>query len=129
MSKRVTLTLSAELYEQIQRWAAVTGQDLKETLIDALTIALAPVFDAPRPSNPITTLSDEELLDRCKVEMDPYKAQRLSRLLQKERAGLLKDAERRELDTLISIKNRLWMTRSQALDEAERRGLRAATVV
>lgn len=38
MSKQVTLTLSNELYEQAQRWASITQQNLQEALADSLAI-------------------------------------------------------------------------------------------
>ena len=124
MSRRVTLNLSNELYEQAQRWAAVTQQDLQDALEDALSIALPPMSDAPQVEEPVTSLSDEEVLALCEVEMDQAQGQRLSRLLEKQREGALSDEERRELQALIQIYNYLWIRQSKALAEAVRRGLR-----
>jgi hypothetical protein len=124
MSKQVTLTLSDELHRRAHQWAAITQQDLPEALIDALCIALAPAFKAPRSNNPTTTLSDQELLARCRAEMDPAKGQRLSRLLRKQLAGTLDEGERRELESLMYTRNQLWIRQSEAQAEAERRGLR-----
>jgi hypothetical protein len=124
MSKQVTLTLPDELYRQAQRWAAITQQHLDEALIDALCMALTLASDDPPSNNPVASLSDEELLARCKIEMDPVQAQQLSRLLQKQREGRLSAEERRELDTLIHIRNQIWVRQSEALEEARRRGLR-----
>jgi hypothetical protein len=123
MSKQVTLTLSNELYQQARRWAAITQQDLDEALIDALYIALNLASDDPPSNNPIGSLSDEELLARCKAAMDPAQGQRLNHLLQKQRMGMLSAEEQRELDTLIHLRNKIWIRQSEAREEARRRGL------
>jgi hypothetical protein len=128
MSKQITLTLSNELHKQARHWAAITQQDLPEALIDALCIALTPALDAPRSNNPVTTLSDQELLARCKTEMDPAKGRRLSRLLRKQLVETLDEGERRELESLMYTRNRLWIRQSEAQAEAERRGLRVQSL-
>ncbi len=124
MSRQVTLTLSNELYEQAQRWATVTQQGLQDALEDALSIALTPMYDAPQMEEPVTSLSDEEVLALCEIKMDQTQGQRLSRLLEKQREGALSDEERRELQALIQLYNYLWIRQSRALAEAVRRGLR-----
>ena len=45
MNTQVTLTLPDELYEHARRWAIITQRDLSETLTDALTIVLTPVYN------------------------------------------------------------------------------------
>jgi hypothetical protein len=100
MSKQIVLTLSNEFYQQVQIWAAITRQNLEEAL------------------------SDEEVLKRCRLEMDPGQALQLGRLLEKQRQGTLTTEERRELESLIYVRNQLWIRRSEAQEEAERRGLR-----
>jgi len=71
MSRQVTLTLSNELYEQAQRWAAVTQQDLQDALEGTLSIALPSMSDAPQVEKSVTSLSDEEVLALCEVKMGP----------------------------------------------------------
>jgi hypothetical protein len=44
----------------------------------------------------------------------------LSRLLQKQREGRLSAEESRELDTLIYVRNQIWVRQSEALEEARR---------
>lgn len=123
MSKQVTLTLSNELYEQAQRWASITQQNLQEALADALSIALTPVYDAAN-EKPVEELHDKELLALCEVKMNHTQGQRLSLLLEKQREGMLNDDERRELQALFQIYNHLWIRQSKALAEAVKRGLR-----
>jgi len=124
MGKQVTLTLSNELYEQAQRWADITRRDLAETLTDALSIALAPVYGDPQLEKPVSSLSDEEVLDLCEIKMESVQGRRLGRLLKRQREGELSDEERRELQALVQVYSRLWIRQSEALAEAVRRRLR-----
>lgn len=123
MSKQVTLTLSNELYEQAQRWASITQQNLQEALADALAIALKPMHDTPNEKS-VEELPDEEVLALCEVKMNHTQGQRLSLLLEKQREGMLNDEEHRELQALFQIYNHLWVRQSKALAEAVKRGLR-----
>jgi len=125
MGKQVTLTLSNELYEQTQRWAAITQRDLSETLADALAIALAPVHVAPRSDKPVSSLPDEKVLALCELKLEPEQGRRPSQLLERQREGMLTADERREMLALSQIYHRLWIRQSEALTEAVRRGLRS----
>ena len=62
MSTQVTLTLPDQLYEHARRWAAITQRDLSETLTNALTIVLTPVYTTPRLERPVSSLPDEDVL-------------------------------------------------------------------
>lgn len=124
MSKEVTLTLSNELYEQAQHWATLTRQELQEALTDALSIALAPGYKISEPEQPVSSLSNEQVLSLCNVKMDPDQGKRLSHLLKGQREGELSAEERRELHSLMQVYNYLWVRQSQALAEATKRGLR-----
>lgn len=123
MSKQVTLTLSNELYEQAQRWASITQQNLQEALADALAIALKPMYDTPN-EKPVEELSNQEVIALCEVKMNHTQGQRLSHLIGKQREGMLNDEEHRELQALFQIYNHLWVRQSKALAEAVKRGLR-----
>ena len=124
MSTQVTLTLSDELYEHAKRWAIITQRDLRETLTDALTIALTPVHSAPGLEIPVSSLSDDEVLALSEVQMKPAQGQRLSKLLEKRREELLTETEQSELLALVQVYDQLWIRQSEALAEAARRGLR-----
>jgi len=124
MNTQVTLTLSDELYEHAKRWATLAQRDLSEILTDALTIVLTPVYTAPRLEKPISSLSDEEVLALSKAQMNSEQGRRLSKLLEKQREGMLSKGERQELLALMQVYNQLWIRQSEALAEAVRRGLR-----
>ncbi|MEE8391228.1 MAG: hypothetical protein V3S14_10600 [Anaerolineae bacterium] len=81
MSTQVTLTLPDELYEYARRWAMITQRDLAETLADALTIVLTPVYTTPRLERSVSLLSDEDVLTLSKAQMRLVQGRRLSELL------------------------------------------------
>ena len=124
MSTQVTLTLPDELYEHARRWATITQRDLSETLTDALTIVLTPVYTMPSLEKPVSLLSDEDVLALSRAQMKLAQGQRLSELLEKQREGALAKGERPELLALMQVYSQLWIRQSEALAEAVRRGLR-----
>ncbi len=124
MSTQVTLTLPDELYEHARRWATITQRDLSETLTDALTIVLTPVYTIPRLEKPVSLLSDEDVLALSRAQMKPAQGRRLSELLEKQRESVLTEGERSELLALMQVYSQLWIRQSEALAEAVRRGLR-----
>ena len=124
MSTQVTLTLPDELYEQARRWATITRRDLAETLTDALTVVLTPVYTAPILEPPVSALADDEVLTLASGQMEATQGQRLSALLEKQQEGLLAQNERSELLALIQLYEQLWIHQSEALAEAVRRKLR-----
>lgn len=124
MSTQVTLTLPDELYEHARRWATITQRDLSETLTDALTIVLTPVYTMPSLEKPVSLLSDEGVIALSRAQMKLAQGQRLSELLEKQREGALAKGERPELLALMQVYSQLWIRQSEALAEAVRRGLR-----
>jgi len=124
VSTQVTLTLPDKLYERARHWATITQRDLSETLTEALTIVLTPVYTAPRLKRSVSSLSNEKVLALCKARMRPAQGRRLSELLEKQREGTLTERERPELLAVMQVYNQLWIRQSEALAEAVRRGLR-----
>ena len=124
MSTQVTLTLPDDLYEHAKRWAAITQQDLSDTITAALAIVLTPMHTAPKLERPVSSLSDEDVLALSKAQMSPTQGRRLSKLMEKQREGTLAENERPELLALMQIYDQLWIRQSEALAEAVRRGLR-----
>jgi hypothetical protein len=124
MNMQVTLTLPEELFELAKRWAAITQQDLTDTLTDALTIALTPVHTAPEMEEPVSSLSDGDVLALSMAKMNPAQGRRLDQLLEKQREDMLSEDERPELLALVQIYHQLWIRQSEALAEAVCRGLR-----
>ena len=124
MSTQVTLTLPDQLYEHARRWATITQRDLSETLTDALTVVLTPVYTTPRLERPVSSLPDEDVLALSKTQMRPAQGRRLSELLEEQREGVLIESEHPELLALMQVYDQLWIRQSEALAEAVHRGLR-----
>lgn len=124
MSTQVVLTLSDDLYERVQQWAAVTQRDVPHILADALDIALTPLLASPEEAQPVTSMSDAEVMALARVPMAPQQGKRLDHLLAKQREEKLTVQEQSELLALMHGYHRLWLRQSAALAEAVRRGLR-----
>lgn len=124
MGTQVTLTLPVELYTRSQRWATITRRELSETLTDILSDVLRPIGLTPEIDEPVSTLSDQEVLALSKLQMATIQARRLNKLLEKQRESELTGAGRLELRALIQTYEQLWIRQSEALSEAVRRGLR-----
>lgn len=116
--------LSDDLYQRAHQWAAITRQDVSQTLVGALDIVLTPIATAPELEKPVSALSDDEILALTRVQMAPVQGKRLEKLLQKQQQTILSMDERSELIVLIQIYHQLWIRQSEALAEAVRRGLR-----
>ena len=124
MNTQVTLTLSDKLYQHATRWATITQRDLSETLTEALTIVLTPVYTTPSLEKPVSSFSNEDVLALSRAQMEPAQGRRMSELLEKQREGVLTGEERPELLALMQVYDQLWVRQSEALAEAVRRGLR-----
>lgn len=129
MTTQITLTLPEEVYRRASHLAQLLNRDLADVLTEAITLSLSPVAIPPhQPSNtsfqPIATLSDTEIIALTELEMEPDQDQRLSELLDQQQAGVLTDAERPELSTLMQIYQEKLLQKAQALREAVQRGLR-----
>jgi len=68
--------------------------------------------------------SDQEVLAAADGGMPAAADERLSELLNRQQAGLLKDTEHAELTALMQLYQQGLLRKAQALREAVRRGLR-----
>ena len=123
MSTQVTLALRDEVYHQARRMAQLTSSDVSEVLNDAIELTLAPVSSIATVSRPIADLTDKEILALTELQLPPAQDRRLSRLLDRQQAGKLADAERAELMTLMQVYQEQLLRKAQALSEAVRRRL------
>lgn len=124
MSTRVTVTLRDDVYDQAAHLAQLANVKVTEVLSEAIELSLLPVNPQQTNLNPISELSDEEVLKLTQLEMSPAEDRRLSRLLDRQQAGKLTVKERAELFTLMQIYRTGLLRKAQALAEAVRRGLR-----
>jgi len=122
MSTRVTVTLRDDVYDQAAQLAQLANVKVTEVLSEAIELSLLPINS--QQTNPVSELSDEEVLKLTHLEMSPGEDRRLSRLLDRQQAGKLTVKERAELFTLMQTYRAGLLRKAQALAEAVRRGLR-----
>ena len=120
MSNEITLTLPDKLYRSAERMALGTKRPLPRAITEVLTDALSAWEE---PEQDISSLSDEEVLAMCALEMTAVQSNRLSTLLDKQREGELSSDERPELWALMRVYERALLHRSDALVEAVKRDL------
>lgn len=121
MNNQITLTLPDKLYRSAERLALGAKRPLPRALTEVLTEAL---LAWEEPEQDISSLSDEEILAMCELEMTAVQSNRLSTLLDKQREGEISSDERPELWALMRIYERALLQRSDVLVEAVKRGLR-----
>jgi regulator of protease activity HflC (stomatin/prohibitin superfamily) len=124
MSTQVILNLPDKVYNQAARLAELMNQDVPRVLAETIESVLSPLGVSVSDFEPVGELSDSEVLAAVDLRMDEAQGRRLGRLLDRQQAGKLKEAERNELAALMQVYHECLVRKSQALGEAVRRGLR-----
>jgi hypothetical protein len=73
---------------------------------------------------PVTSLTDEEVLELCDAQMPPEEQSELNELLEANREGTLDGAQQDRLDVLMQKYRRGLVRKAQAWQVAVQRGLR-----
>ncbi len=120
MSTRVILNLPDEVYNQ----AELMNQDVPHVLAETIESVLSPLGASGGELTPVGKLSDSEVLAAADLRMEEAQGRRLGRLLDRQQAGRLREAERNELAALMQVYHECLVRKAQALREAVRRGLR-----
>lgn len=123
MSTQVTITLPDEVYQRVERFARLANRDVASVLADTIQLSIPPVGAELRDLEPVSDLSNEQVLVLTDLQMEPDQDARLSKLLEHQQAGLLIEAERLELQTLMQIYQEGLLRKATALSEAVKRGL------
>src|SRR2546427_9841942 len=118
MSTTVTVTLQDDVYRQAEQFAQLANVKVTEVLKDAIELSLAPVSPEQSTVEPISELSDKEVLKLTDLQMPPAEDRRLSRLLDRQQKGKLTTDERAELFTLMQAYQSGLLRKAQALSEA-----------
>ena len=100
------------------------NEDVSRVWAETIESALAPVGASAARLKPVEELSDSDLLAAADLRMDEAQGRRLGRLLDRQQAGKLKEAERKELTALMQVYRECLVRKAQALGEAVGRGLR-----
>lgn len=116
MNEVVTLELPDALVRSARALAERSNRRIEDVLIEWI--------DRSANEVPIETLSDDEVLVLCALEMQDADQQVLSELLTRQREGVLDEAERPTLDALMGTYRRGLVRKAQALKVAVERGLR-----
>jgi predicted DNA-binding protein len=124
MSTQVTLTLPDEVYRRAERLAQLSSREVADVLADTIELSLSPVGLKSEAVEPVSALSDEEVMALAELQLASDQDQRLSSLLDKQQAGTLIEAERSELLGLMQVYQESLLRKAQALREAVQRGLR-----
>jgi predicted DNA-binding protein len=124
MSTQVTLTLPDEVYRRAERLAQLSSRDIADVLADTIELSLSRVGLNSEAVEPVSGLSDEEVMALAELQLASDQDQRLSSLLDKQQAGALIEAERSELLALMQVYQESLLRKAQALREAVQRGLR-----
>jgi len=117
---QLTITIPDRLASRVEAWAAFTEQAIPDMVETALDVVLPPL---PEPEPPVSSLSDEQLLELARVQMDPQLGERLTYLQRKQRNEELTPIEMQDLLRLMQRYNTLWVRQSQALALAVQREL------
>lgn len=128
MSTSITLNLPDEVYRRASQLAQLMSIDLADVLVEAISLSLSPMSSVEAhldqsEETPVASLSDEEVLALTELQMEANSDQRLSELLDRQQAGILTEAERPELWTMMQIYQFLLLRKAIALREAVSRGL------
>ena len=123
MSTRITITLPDEVYQRAERLARLANRDVASVLAETIQLSIPAVGADIIDLEPISVLSDEQVLLLTELEMEPDQDARLSELLDRQQAGTLTESERSELQTLMQIYQEGLLRKATALSEAVKRGL------
>ena len=80
-------------------------------------------FSKNEPENPLEKSSDAEVLEAARLWIPESQSDRHSKLLYKNQAETLTDAEKRELDFFQQVYRIALLRKAQGITEALRRGL------
>lgn len=123
MSTQITITLSDEVYQRAERFARLANREVAEILADTIHLSIPPVRTEVADLEPISTLSDEQVLALTELQMEPEQDSELSTLLDRQQAGQLTEDERQTLQLLMQIYQEGLLRKATALGEAVKRGL------
>jgi predicted DNA-binding protein len=123
MSKQVVVDLPDEIYHRAESLARLTRREVGEVLADAITLSLPSLDDLSAEGRPMAECSDREVVELTRVQLPSAQDKRLSKLLERQQAQRLGEAERIELQGLMQLYQEGLLRKAEALREAVRRGL------
>ena len=123
MSTQITITLTDEAYQHAERFAKLANRDVASVLADTIQLSIPPVRDDALEIEALSNLSKDQILALTELQMEPEEDAVLSKLLDRQQAGLLTSQERLELQKLMQNYQEGILRKASALSEAVKRGL------
>ena len=119
---QITVDLPSKIYDEAERLANQTGQELEDILLAALEISL-PTLTDQLASESLESLSDDKLLELVNSQMSEHQNARMSELLAKQQDTQLDPFENRELAFLVYVYEEGSLRKIKAMTEAVKRGI------
>ena len=123
MSTQIIITLPDEIYQRAERFARLANRDVARILVDTIQLSIPPVSGDISDLEPVSVLSDEQVLVLTELQMEPEEDARLSEMLDRQQSGILSEGDRSELQTLMQVYQEGLLRKATALSEAVKRGL------
>ena len=116
MSEIVRLELPEQVARRAKEMATRTHRRLEDVLVELLDRAAA--------EPPVESLTDDQVLALCDLQLDARQQEELGDLLARNREGQINEAERGRLEELMLVYRRGLVRKARALKVAVERGLR-----
>ncbi|MBN3888875.1 MAG: hypothetical protein HWQ43_06755 [Nostoc sp. JL31] len=126
MSTKIIITLPDDIYQRAERFARLANRDVASILVDTIQLSIPPVSGEITDLEPVSVLSDEQVLVLTELQMESEQDARLSELLDRQQSGTLTKNDRSELQTLMQVYQEGLLRKATALSEAVKRGLMEA---
>lgn len=123
MSTQITITLTDDVYQKADRFARLANRDLASVLADTIQSSIPNISAAANILEPVSLLSDADVLVHTELQMEPAADIRLSELLDRQQAGILTDRDRSELQLLMQTYQEGLLRKATAISEAVKRKL------
>ena len=123
MSNQITITLPDDVYQKAEHFARLANRDLASILVDTIQFSIPPISLEATTLEPVSALSDQQVLALTELQMESEEDIRLSELLDKQQAGIVTESEHSELQALMQIYQEGLLRKATALSEAVKRGL------
>ncbi|WP_413172019.1 hypothetical protein [Anabaena azotica] len=123
MSNQITITLPDDVYQKAEHFARLANRDLASVLVDTIQFSIPPISQEAAILEPISKLSDQQVLELTELQIESEEDSRLSELLDRQQAGILTESEHSELQALMQIYQEGLLRKATALSEAVKRGL------
>ncbi len=127
VSETVTLQIPELLYQRLVNTASATQLPLEEVILHALRVGSPPTWDNVPDEFQVDLaaldrLEDEALWRIARSRKSPAELERYDALLERNREGILTDAERAELAALRTQTDRFVLRKAQAAALLQWRG-------